>query len=164
MRNEPRSRTRLPFPSVLLGATALCLLAPGCSDDPITHADVRGRLTQARALWDVKGSDDYDFEFRWSCFCDPAHVALVRLTVVDGSVQSAIYLEDDTAVPADQLARYRTIDGLFDLIQGAIDGGADSITAEFDASRGFPTQVAIDYEFGAADEELGFQVRSVAIR
>ena len=60
------------------------------------------------------------------------------------------------------LGGYRTVDGLFDLIQYAINEDAASITAAFDSTLGYPTDANIDYDADTADEEMGFR-RTVTV-
>ncbi len=48
-----------------------------------------------------------------------------------------------------------TVDDLFDEIESAIDDGAFSVAAQFDAETGHPTGYFIDVEEMMADEEFG---------
>ena len=48
---------------------------------------------------------------------------------------------------------YHTIDSLFDVIQDAITDEADQLTLSYDSEFGYPTNVAIDYNVSAIDDE-----------
>ncbi len=50
------------------------------------------------------------------------------------------------------------------VIDTAIARDADKVSADFDADRGFPVRIAIDYSFSTADEELGFVIRDFRTR
>ena len=53
---------------------------------------------------------------------------------------------------------YLSIDGLFDLIQDAIDRSAFQISVKYHGELGYPLWAAIDYDRRIMDEEKGFQV------
>ena len=52
---------------------------------------------------------------------------------------------------------FRTIDGLFDFIQEAINRNAESIQVTYDPTYAYPTSVSIDYIKQAVDEEMAFK-------
>ena len=58
---------------------------------------------------------------------------------------------------AKNLALYQTVDGLFDTIQKAIDGGAPLVQADYDPSHGYPSSVYIDLDQRLADEEISYE-------
>ena len=45
------------------------------------------------------------------------------------------------------------INGLFEVIQDAIDDEADQITVSYDSELGYPTNIEIDYNVNAIDDE-----------
>ena len=49
--------------------------------------------------------------------------------------------------------RYHTINRLFDVIQNAIDDEADQITVSYDSEFGYPTNIEIDRNINAIDDE-----------
>ena len=71
------------------------------------------------------------------------------------------YLDDEPHRRAPDAAQYYTIPGLFNLIQDAIDTGAYSLEAQYDAEFGYPTEVFIDYVSNIADEERGFSASNL---
>ena len=60
--------------------------------------------------------------------------------------------------------RFGTVDDLFAMLQDAIDGGAVSITVEYERQLGYPTTAFIDYDALIADEEQGFAVSELTAR
>jgi hypothetical protein len=115
----------------------LTLVIAGCSD-PLapTANEMEANLMKWRSL----GIGAYRYEYRVNCFCGGPGVEPVGIVVQDTSA----------------LASYPTIDDLFDVIAAAIEGKAHSIRAEYDTHYGYPTDVFIDYEENAIDEEFGF--------
>lgn len=141
--------------SILFTAT-LSLAAFACGTDPSSPEETQ--LQSALETWDVHGPSDYSFTWQKSCFCDAGTTAPIRITVENGQITEAIYLETEAPVPASVRAQLTTIDGLFTTIEDAIVRDADSIVVSYDPNAGFPVSIAIDYEVNAADEELSIAV------
>ncbi|HEX4932677.1 MAG TPA: DUF6174 domain-containing protein [Gemmatimonadaceae bacterium] len=112
-------------------------------------------LSRARRLWSAQRIDDYEFVVRRECFCPMGGVA-VRVQVRNYLVVSREIDLTGVAVPSSLAHQYPSIDGLFGLIQGAIDDRAYEITTRYDSSYGFPTDVYIDYDRRVVDEEEGY--------
>ena len=123
--------------------------------------DLQAALDRNRTRWEKSDLKNYDFTFRWICFCIPEFVIPVNISVRDGEITSIS--REGREVPASQFANYRTIDGLFDLLQGALDQNPYSITARFDPCNGAPGKARIDYLQFAIDEEQEFVVESLRI-
>ncbi len=101
--------------------------------------------------------------FAWRCLCTTEHVQPVDLEVRDRALTAGAVAADGAALNADRLAEYRTVEGLFDLIQAAIDDGAATIDVTY-AARGYPAQVEIDYALRLSDDERGFVISSLDTR
>lgn len=130
------------------------LLSTGCSN---TLAPEQDTLSAARARWASVSINPYVFVQQRSCFCGPSTLRPIQVEVVGGIVNSAVYR--DTGEPVTQpLSTISTIDDLFDEVQDAIDRGAFSLNATYDAQYGFPTDVSIDYDQMIEDEEMAFRV------
>ena len=141
-----------------LGQTASDRLAGESSAGPQVVLD------QALALWAANSTSDYTFEFNWVCFCIREWVSPVTLSVSGGEVVSAVFVESGEPVTdVNQLASYETIDGLFQLLQDAIDQSAESIQVEFDPIDGYPVSAFIDYDARMADEERGFSASNLSL-
>lgn len=136
--------------------SALALAAAGCgitgASDPLDRE--RERLEQARAQWRSQGIADYRFTFRRACFCAPDVREPAVVTVRRGAIVSVESVA--TGSPQDP-ALYYTIEGLFDLLEDAIDQEAARLTADYDSALGYPRSAFIDRNEMIADEELGFQ-------
>jgi hypothetical protein len=90
-------------------------------------------------------------------------VGPVNISVRENRIDGAAFVEDDVPVAVEGLERYRTIEGLFDLLQEGIDKNAHSISAEYHSELGYPVKASIDYEEYTIDEELGFGIDSLLI-
>ena len=132
--------------------TAALLLA-ACGGDSTTAP--ANHLGEQRALWASHGLTDYTFDVVRICYCQ--FVADVRVTVKDGVITGVTELASEVARDPEL---FRTIDGLFDLVQDAYDRDAHEVQVEFDPSRGYPTRIWIDYVLMIADEEMGFTLLS----
>jgi hypothetical protein len=143
-----------PKPGRWLVIVLLALTPVGCSDG--TGLD-RDPLAEARARWAQTNTANYVFELRRSCFCFPDFVRPVRIEVLDGVVNSAVYVDTEEALP---IASVPTIDDLFDEIGEALEGTAFSVVADYDPDLGYPTSVSIDFIEFAIDDETAFTVSS----
>ena len=132
--------------------TAALLLA-ACGGDSTTAP--ANHLGEQRALWASQGLTDYTFDVVRICYCQ--FVSDVRVTVKDGVITGVTELASEVARDPET---FRTIDGLFDLVQDAYDRDAHEVQVEFDPSRGYPTRIWIDYVLMMTDEEMGFTLLS----
>ena len=150
---------RRPWPASWAWAASLLLGASGClfgPDDPLDGE--RKRLLEARTLWRAQGLMDYRYTFRRSCFCAPPATDPVIVTVRGNAVVFVARVDD--GAPVDP-ASYDSIEGLFRLLEEAIDQEAHQVRAEYDAELGFPKTAFIDRDAMIADEELGFEASGV---
>ena len=161
--------TRTSYRIILLCATLSLLL--GCMlvdyelkpDDKPKPADIQLELDQSRKKWMSQMVSNYQFNFRWICFCALEFMAPVNIAVRKNRIDSAAFVEDDVPVAIEGLKRYRTIEGLFDLLQEGIDKNAHSILVDYHPELGYPIDGWIDYEAAIADEELGFEIQRLTI-
>ena len=113
--------------------------------------------------WKAFASNDYTFEFKWVCFCVRSWTSTVLLTVSDGAILSAAYVENGDPVPeGGQFSAYETVDALFDRVQDAIDRKTLSIAVEYHPEHGYPVSGYIDYDI-RDDEERGFEVSNLTV-
>ena len=133
-----------------LRLTTLLLLG-ACASPTTPEND----LADYRTLWEAQRLTDYTFDVSRVCYCQ--FRGDVRVTVKDGVITGVSELASEVARDPET---FRTIDGLFDLVQDAYDRDAHEIQVEFDPGRGYPTRIWIDYVEMMADEEMGFTLLS----
>ena len=151
----------MPYRIILLCTTLSLLLGCILKDDRL--ADVQSKLDQNRKKWASAMASNYQFNFRWKCFCSQEYVEPVSISVRESRIVDVAFVKDDVPVAVEGLERYRAIEGLFDLLQEGIDKNAHSISAEYHSELGYPVEASIDYEEDAIDEELGFEIDSLLI-
>ena len=120
-------------------------------------------LQQAQARWASSGIADYAYIGAWTCFCPEEYRADTQVTVDGGSVTDVSSADPgfDT-IPAPE--RFVPVEGLFALIQEAIDENASRIEVSYDETHGYPVELFIDHDARMADEETRFSISSFTPR
>jgi hypothetical protein len=118
-------------------------------------------LDEAMALWNSSGVEAYTFEFQRLCYCTEEYRAPYVTTVESGAVVAVAYVNATMLEPENELfqAAY-TVEGLFAMIQSALDKGAYSVVVEYNETYGFPESIYIDYNVMMADEEFSLVVNA----
>ena len=147
------------FPSRLL-LSVLLLAAAGCSD--VTAPGELGQLDAARARWNAQGSASYSVEINRGCFCVLGGRRMT-VTVKNGAVVAADYLDSGDPVETALLTYIPTILDLFDLIQDALNRKPASFLAVYDPTYGYPTRIELDYSASVADDELAITASNLLI-
>lgn len=141
-------------PSRLAGLASL-VVAVSCSDAVGPGRQVTD-LEAARERWRAQNLHTYAFTLQRSCFCanvDPLYVLVLSDTVAGA-------LDFETGEWVDRRLG-TTVDGLFTFIQNATDRPARLIRAEYDAAKGFPTEIDYDGAAQIADDEILYRVSDV---
>jgi hypothetical protein len=125
----------------------------GPVSDSVLQASL-GRWSDAHVV-------SYRYRFRWNCYCTQDYVRMVDITVTRGVVVSVTDAQTGVPLSDQAAANYRTIDGLFDFVRGAVDGSVASVNGAFDPTLGYPSLVSVDYAANTADDEKGFQIFSL---
>lgn len=149
-------RTR-PFLLLLLPGLLLPGLV-GCGGSQSDREALAEEIEINRAVWEAQRPDHYRFVLSHQCFCGPEALGPVELEVVDGVAVRRTYVSDGTEVPASLAQVFPNISGLFDLLAGAVETGADEIQVTWDPATGVPRQLFVDYQVNVADEEEGYRV------
>ena len=118
-------------------------------------------LEAKRTMFHEHMANSYEFTWRQSCECTQETAGPMRITVSNGAITSAAYVETSLPVPANVRQHLLTIDGIFDKIQDAIDDDAHMVTVVYDTELGFPSSVAVDYDELVADEELSLTITNL---
>jgi Family of unknown function (DUF6174) len=142
-----------------IGALLLrvALLAPAAGAQVV---DPQAALDANRARWDAANVLDYQYRMQRGCFCPPDLTEPGIVKVRDGAIES---VESPDGLSLLDPADYLTIDGLFDVIQDAIDASADAIQATYDETLGVPLSISIDYLLPAADDEISYSATELVV-
>lgn len=139
-----------------LAMALLALIAVGCGRVLEPEQDEH---TLSRARWASTNTNDYVFDLQRSCFCVSDFVRPVRIEILGGIVNSAVYTDTGELI-SPPLTSVPTIEDLFDEIREALDGSAFSVIADYHPGMGYPINVSIDYIENAIDDEMAFSVSS----
>jgi hypothetical protein len=157
-----RMDIRIFRPLGRLGALAAFLLLGGCAVlEPEPDAADRRALSRARAQWERVGPRSYRYVYAPRCDCPPTVARATWVTVEQGVVVEASYLDGNEPVNiGPQL--YGTVDSLFAQVQRAYDQHAAQVRVQYDPQLGYPIDVWIDWRRDVVDEESGFGASSLA--
>ncbi len=144
----------------LLLLSAMVLMTAACDGDSVlgTAPEIR-ELTAARERWAGSEPAQYQYDYTRSCFCPT--LTNVRVTVRNGVVISARVIATGEELSPAERAGIPTIDGLFDVIESAIDQRAHELRVSYDAQMGFPMSIVLDYREMIADDEVYYEVKDV---
>lgn len=123
----------------------------------------QAQLTQAQAKWKKTQPQHYSYYLQRSCFCTPDYTKPIMLRVFKGKVQQATLMPEGKPLPANRKTEAIPMEGVFKLIQEAINRRAAKITVTYHAQYSYPKQVSIDYDQMMADEELYLTISNFKI-
>jgi len=106
--------------------------------------------------WQDAGISHYRYDLSISCFCIFAQDMPLVIEVQDGKVVSMEYKSGKEIDPSllELFEKYETIDRVFAELDAGSKGAADEVIAKYDPTYSFPTEVTIDVEKQATDDEL----------
>lgn len=144
--------------AVWKGVAAGCLaLLAACSGNPTGIERANMQLDAARALWDARGTDDYEMTVRLTgAWFGGAAVIRVR----DGVPVSVQPTGPGDGTSPEVFASYDTVEELFAIVERAVEQNAYRLDAEYHARLGLPVDVYVDMEQNVVDEEHGFIVEA----
>ncbi len=126
--------------------------------------NARKQLRRNFRLWRRQGISNYRYTFSNGCFCIPEARGPVVIEVRDGVTTSITDAKTGEPVSNEEFFQsFNTIPKLFLTIRDAIARRADRIDVEYDRTLGFPTNIAIDFSFQIADEELFITVENLEV-
>ena len=106
--------------------------------------------------WQNAGISHYRYDLSISCFCIFTQDMPLKIEVQNGKVLSMQYKSGKEIDPSllELFNKYATIDRTFAELNAGLNGAADEVIAKYDPAYGFPTEVTIDVEKQATDDEL----------
>lgn len=128
---------------------AACSVAAGATGD-------RSEIEQNKEKWQNANISHYRYDLTLSCFCAFNEDMPLLIEVQDGQVVSMEFQsgkEIDSSL-LELFNKYTTIDRMFAELEADLNGAADKVTVEYDATYGFPTKADIDFIEEAIDDEL----------
>lgn len=104
----------------------------------------------------------YDYEFNWICNCVDDFNKRVRISVENEIISGVVDSETQIPIPPENVSRYRTVNGLFDFLQEAMDRDAFEFEVTYDLQLGYPISASIDYVEQIAGDEMSFTVHELS--
>jgi uncharacterized protein DUF6174 len=116
----------------------------------------QSEIEQNQGKWQDSGISHYRYDLSISCFCVFTQDMPLSIEVQDGKVVSMQYKSGKEIDPSllELFEKYATIDRVFGELKAGANGAADEIIAKYDTTYGFPTEVTVDVEKQATDDEL----------
>lgn len=113
-------------------------------------------IEQNQEKWQDANISHYRYHLSITCFCVFSQDMPLIVEVQDGKVVSMEFQNGNPIDPGSRelFEKYATIDRLFTELEADLNGAADEVTAKYDATYGFPTEVTIDFVKDATDDEL----------
>jgi hypothetical protein len=145
----------------LLPVLLLAALPAGCSDQGPEAPGLQAELEANLVKWLAQRPADYVYEIERLCFCMVEARGPVLVTVAGGQVVDRTYTDGSGDVPADFASLFPAADGLFDIIEEALDRDAHEVLVTWDDETGLPVDFWIDYIEFAVDEEVGYRIVSL---
>lgn len=139
----------------------LTALFAACADAGPELDARRREVATHRASWEAGRPAAYVYELERVCFCGEEARGPVRMLVNGSDVVSRTYVATGAAVPSAFAQLFPPVDGLFDILDDALDRGAATVQVTWDDASGLPLEAFIDYAENIADEELGFRIVAV---
>jgi hypothetical protein len=132
----------------------MALVLAGCASTFALGS--QSELEQNQEKWQDAAISHYHYNLTISCFCVFTQDMPLVIEVRDGKVVSMEYQNGNEIDPSllDLFNRYTTIDRVFGEVKAGLNGAADEVIVKYDPTYGFPTEVSIDVEKQATDDEL----------
>ena len=116
----------------------------------------QSEIEQNKEKWQDQGISHYRYHLAITCFCIFSQDMPLVIEVQDDKIVSMEYQSGKEIDPAnvELFEKYATIDRIFAELEAGLNGGADEVIVQYDPTYGFPTEVTLNFETQAADEEL----------
>lgn len=154
---------------MVLFIAIIMIVITGCdeslSEEELTLQDARARwngLQNASTTWHGQVGRYYTIQSQRICFCVPEMSAAMMLSVFNNTLLSARDIYKDEAVSSNIKQHIKTVDGVFALIQKAID---DKVTIDvtYHPEYGYPESTRLDVEALALDGGLRIELSNLTI-
>jgi hypothetical protein len=133
---------------------AMALILAACA--PANALENQSQIEQNEGKWQHAGISHYRYHLSISCFCVFTQDMPLIIEVQDGKIVSMEYQSGKEIDPSllELFEKYATIDRIFAELKADLNGAADEVIVKYDPTYGFPTEVTIDVQKQATDDEL----------
>ena len=141
---------------------SIATIGSSCASSPPPPPETQA-LTTARRQFATPPRPSYSFTWKQSCFCSPDSLRSMRITVTSGAITSAVFVDTQLPVSDGVRTNLKTIDGVFGMIQSAIDQDYDEVQVTYDPQLGYPRVVSLNPALGAADAGMSLALSDVTV-
>lgn len=127
-----------------------------CSSNPFELTEAS--YSEHRSIWQASGLGDYSFAYNEVCECPPVLSRPNLVEVRSGRVWRVTLTDTEQIVDEQTEALFPSVNDLFDRIDAAIRQEAASIQVSYDPTLGYPTEITIDWNPMAVDDETKITV------
>jgi|RhiMetdeSRZDD1v2_1073273.scaffolds.fasta_scaffold03897_20 uncharacterized protein DUF6174 len=134
--------------------TLMAIILTACAAAAVSGSQTE--IGQNKEKWQKANISHYRYNLFISCFCVFNEDMPLLIEVKDGEVVSMEFQSGKEIDPSlhETFDKYATIDRFFAELETDLNGAADAVTAKYDPTYGFPTEVTIDFVQEATDDEL----------
>jgi hypothetical protein len=128
--------------------------------------DQQDELAKHRTLWETRELSDYRLTLEKGCFCIP-WLYPATIVVLDDTVAAVLDPEtgDTLRNPRTGMSAlrrapdsYRTVDGLFGVIERAIQEDYHRLSVTYDEHLGYPERIDFEISENATDDQVSYDV------
>lgn len=134
---------------ILLG-----LFLTGCHASHMLSAKKTQPQMSPAEQWASLALNSYDYEIQQRCYCLPEHTRSMRVSVRNGRIHKAVYLDNNVEVKPDIMESLRTIDQWFDYISDQKGKSLHVFNVQYHNDQGYPTKIETDIHSRVADDEV----------
>jgi hypothetical protein len=134
--------------------TLMAIILTACAAAAVGGSQTE--IGQNKEKWQNASISHYRYNLFISCFCVFNEDMPLLIEVKDGEVVSMEFQSGREIDPSlhETFDKYATIDQFFAELESDLNGAADAVSAKYDPTYGFPTEVTIDFVQEATDDEL----------
>ncbi len=129
---------------------ALCVFSNVMACKNLTSDKLEEKYQQWRAL----NLSNYSYVMKKQCFCAPEYTRETEVSVIDGNVAGAVYVDSNEKVPENVFADLVSISGWFENISNAIDKKSDFVKISYHEKMAYPVKIEIDKHKRRSDDEV----------
>ena len=119
------------------------------------------RFQQARNRWLANRPDGYAIVVARSCECTQEGAGPVLVEVLHQTVTSREYMLNGATVSPSLADVFPSVDGLFEMIQSALERRVAILRVEYHPTLGYPTSIFIDEVSSMVDDEVTTTVKNL---
>ena len=115
---------------------------------------INDKLDEKYQQWQALNLNSYSYVMNKQCFCSPEYTRETKVSVIDGNVVGAVYVDSNEKVPENVVADLVTISGWFENISSAIDKKSDIVKVLYHEQMAYPVKIEIDKHKRRSDDEF----------